>query len=396
MRRTTFGIVVGALLVGGCGGESETLPPPAPPPPPPPMVMAPPPQTAPPPAPPPPAPTLLDLEKQEVATAYAAMTAHDAKKFSEDYTPDATLSVYGMGEAKGRDAIAENLGVLLAAFPDLVIAPGRTFVKGDVVISEWAWNGTQKGDFMGVKATGKPAGLSGVSVLWFTPEGLVKQEHRYVDGSTLMAQLGASKMPARPVPALPKEPDFRTSSGSPDEDKELDIAKPFLAAFEKKSESDFLGPLSDTVAWSDLAAPKDTAGKDEAKKFFQMFTKAFSDVKVSVDGIWAVGDYVIAESTTSGKHTGPLGPIKPTKKPVAMHGVDIMQIKDGKIVSGTSYDNSAEMLDQMGLLPKPKVKPEPAAKAKADKDAAPATADAKAEMKGDKPKATPAADPAKK
>ena len=62
---------------------------------------------------------------------------------------------------------------------------------------------------------------------------------------------------------------------------------------------------------------------------------------------------MIAESTTSGNHTGPLGPLKPTKKAVAMHGLDIMQMKEGKIVKGWSYGNSAEMMTQLGLMPMP-------------------------------------------
>ena len=53
-------------------------------------------------------------------------------------------------------------------------------------------------------------------------------------------------------------------------------------------------------------------------------------------------------------HAGPLGPLKPTKKPVTMHGLDIMVVKDGKLASGSSYSNSFELLGQEGLLPKPK------------------------------------------
>ena len=40
--------------------------------------------------------------------------------------------------------------------------------------------------------------------------------------------------------------------------------------------------------------------------------------------------------TLTAVHTGQLGPHKPTKKPVTMHGIDIMVVKDGKIQSGTS------------------------------------------------------------
>jgi hypothetical protein len=79
----------------------------------------------------------------------------------------------------------------------------------------------------------------------------------------------------------------------------------------------------------------------------------------------------------NGTHKGDLGPLKATKKPVSLHGIDIMTIKDGKIQAGSGYSNSVELLAQTGLLPKPK-----AAKtdAKAEGDKKPA-ADKGAEKK---------------
>jgi hypothetical protein len=45
-------------------------------------------------------------------------------------------------------------------------------------------------------------------------------------------------------------------------------------------------------------------------------------------------------------HAGPLGPLKTTKKPVAMHGLDFMVVKGGTVASGSSYWNSLEPLGQ--------------------------------------------------
>jgi hypothetical protein len=120
--------------------------------------------------------------------------------------------------------------------------------------------------------------------------------------------------------------------------------------------------------------PKDVTGKAEGKKFYQTFVKAFPDGKLAVDTIFSVDEFTIAESTMNGTHNGPLGPLKATKKPVSLHGVDIMTMKDGKLQAGTSYSNSVELLAQTGLLPKPKgaktdAKPEGDKKPAADKPA---------------------------
>jgi len=120
--------------------------------------------------------------------------------------------------------------------------------------------------------------------------------------------------------------------------------------------------------------PKDVTGKAEAKKFYQSFAKAFPDGKMGIDTIFSVDEFTIAETTVTGTHKGPLGPLKATNKPVSLHGVDIMTIKDGKIQLGTGYSNSVELLAQTGLLPKPKaaktdVKPEGDKKPAADKGA---------------------------
>jgi steroid delta-isomerase-like uncharacterized protein len=328
-------------------------------------MAAPPPPPTPAPAPEPAKPALLDMQKQGNQQALAALNAHDAKKLAEVYASDATLNVIGMGEYRGREAIQGEIQKAFDGFPDFKLGMSKVYVKNDVVVQEWVVTGTQKGEFNGMKPSNKAMGIRGATVLWFNADGQVKQENRYFDGVTMMAQLGQMKAPARPVASLPSgEPEWHVAKGSPDEAKQVDLAMTMYNSFEKKSEADFLSGLSDTVVWGDLTQPKDMSGKAEAKKFFQMFSKAFSDLKQTIDPMFAVDEYVIGVATLTGTHTGQLGPLKPTKKPVTMHGIDIMAVKDGKVQSGTSYGNNMEMLAQEGLLPKPK-----AAKTEADKKA---------------------------
>jgi steroid delta-isomerase-like uncharacterized protein len=371
MRKTTSGALLFAVLISACGGEGDVVPPPQAPPPPPPAAPAPPPvATTPPPAPEPPKPPLIDLQKQGEAAAVAALNAHDAKKMAELYATDTTVTVVGMGEPlKGREAVQADFQKLFDGFPDSKFALTRVFVKGDVLIHEWVSTGTNKAEFMGMKATNKAIGIRGAAVLWFNPDGTVKQEHRYFDGATMMSQLGQMKTPSRKPEALPSgEASWHVAKGTPEEDKQLALAKTIYDSFEKKSESDFLGNMDDKITWSDVSQPKDMTGKAAAKQFFGMYTKAFTDIKQTIDPFFAVDEFVVSESAMTGVHSGQLGPLKPTKKPVTLHGIDIMTVKDGKVVSGISYANSMELLAQEGLLPKPKAKPED--KKEGDKKAA--------------------------
>src|SRR5258708_25784944 len=110
---------------------------------------------------------------------------------------------------------------------------------------------------MGVKASNKPVGVRGVAVIWMGPDGLAKAAHRYFDGTTLMAQIGAIKAPARAVPPMPAgEPEWHAAKGTPEEDKAVEGFKAFYASFEKKSDADFLAGMDDKVVWSDVTAPK--------------------------------------------------------------------------------------------------------------------------------------------
>jgi predicted ester cyclase len=142
-----------------------------------------------------------------------------------------------------------------------------------------------------------------------------------------------------------------------------------------------------------MTQPETMKGKAAGKKYFTAMTTAFPDVKATTQNAWGIGDVVIAEGTITGTHKGAFFGIQPTKKQVSLHGVDIMQFKDGKIVSGRSYGNGAEMMMQLGLMPQPGAAKDakPAAKA----DAKPATTPAKTDAKPATTPAAPAA-PAKK
>jgi steroid delta-isomerase-like uncharacterized protein len=354
MRKVSFALAIGFVLAA-CGGGEENQPPKTPAAPP---VATTPATTAPTAEAPKEEPkakeSLADLQQKAVKGYVEATNAHDAKKLAGFYTDSAVVKIAGApADATGRDAIAGSYTKLFEAFKDYTVAPSRVFVKGDVAIVEWAFNGTHTGDLWGIKATEKKAGAQGVDVLWFTPEGQIKEQHVYYDGATILSQVGLSKQKARPIPTLASKAEWVSSNGSPDEAKNVDFIKNMTGAIETKKEADFLATMTDTAEWDDMTQPQVAKGKTEAKKFFKEMTTGFPDAKMGVANGWTVNDFAIAETTMTGTHKGAFFGIPATKKTVSTKGLDIVQIKDGKMVKGASYSSGSEFAQQLGLMPKP-------------------------------------------
>ena len=389
MRKVSFGLAIGFMLCA-CGGAGEESQPPN---------MPEPVATT-----PAPAPTVAEAPKEEPKKESAAelqaktmksfveaMNAHDAKKVASLYAENAVVKAAGAPEATGRDAIAASFQKLFDAFSNFKTVPTRVFVKNDVAVAEWAFNGTHTGDLWGIKATEKPVGTHGLDIVWFDDKGLIKEHHTYYDGATILSQIGVSKQKARPIPTLPATPaEPVVSKGTPEEQKNVETAKAMYAAMEAKKEADFLAPLADDVQYDDMTQPQTSKGKADAKKFFKQMTVAFPDAKFQTVNAWGFGDVVVTEGTMTGTNKGSFFGMPATKKPLTVKSADILVFKDGKLVHGYSYANGADMLQQLGLMPAPKAtsadKADKADKKPADKKPADKAADPKASAKpADKP-----------
>jgi steroid delta-isomerase-like uncharacterized protein len=402
MRKVSFALAVGFALVA-CGGGEEVPPPKAP--------EAPAVATTPAPAPTEapkeeskPKESLAELQQKTMKGLVEATNAHDAKKLAGFYAEGGVVKIAGApADSSGREAIAQSWQKLFDAFKDYTTAPSRVFVKGDVAVVEWAFNGTHTGDLWGIKASEKKVGAQGVDVLWFTPEGQIKEHHVYYDGGTILSQIGLSKQKARPVPALAGSPQVVTSSGAAEETKNVEVAKAMTTAMDAKKEADWLATMTDTLEWDDMSQPQTAKGKAEAKKYFKEFTTAFPDVKTTDANVWGVGDFVITETSWTGTHKATFFGIPATKKSVTVKSLEIAQYKDGKLAKGWSYSNGADFMQQLGLAPKPgDAKADPKAAPAGDKKAAPAAGDKKAAdtkaapAAGDKKPAADTKAPAKK
>jgi predicted ester cyclase len=177
-------------------------------------------------------------------------------------------------------------------FKDVKLGFSRVWAKGDTMVLEWVINGKHHGELFGVKGTEQPIGHYGLSVVTFDPDGKVVRENRYGELGAVMTQVGAAgtKAKPRPIPPVPEKPEVIAAKGTPDEEKNLEVAKTLLGALESKKEADFTGAITDDMEHDGLFHLETSKGKDGAKKFFKSFTTAFPDAKFEVTKAFAIGD----------------------------------------------------------------------------------------------------------
>ncbi len=369
MRSTALAAVLAVTFVVGSVGCGDELPPPQPPPPPP-VASAPPPPppVEPPVAPAPPKKTMAELQMENGKAMGEAFSAGDAKKAAALYAENAVIKMAGAPDATGRPAIEKGLAELFAAFGKLKTSPGRVFSKGDVVIAEWVMNATHSGEFMGIKATEKPVGWNGASVMWFNDDGTIKEEHVYWNVAVVAPQVGASKEKTRAIPALPAQPQVVTPADAKDEEKNVELVHRLNRAWEGKDEKGMAQLLGDEITWDDLTLVEPAKGKAGVQKYIKGLTVAFPDGKLATQHAWGVGNWVIEEGTFTGTNKGPLFGAKATNKAMTIHELNIFEVdKNAHVVRALTYGNDLEMSEQLSP-------PKPAAPAKAAAPAKPAPA----------------------
>jgi steroid delta-isomerase-like uncharacterized protein len=360
MARTTFAVVavLGAVsLVCGCEEEKK-----APATAPSASAAAPPASTAAAPAAPKPKPE--ELSSRTIKAAVVAWNAHDAAKVAANYEPTARLVIAGLPEMSGKDAIAANAKDNFTAYPDFKVAVTRSFAKGNTAVFEWTITGKNDGPSMGKPATGRQMGVTGVGVATFDDDGLIKEEHRYLDLPTIQSQLDpkAKAGTFRAPVALPTGPtEEHVSKGTPDEAKTIEQGDAIIKADESKDEKALMATVSADYVWQDNTSAT-TITPANLKTAQGAYNTAFPDWTMPHKLTIAADGYYVIEATFTGTQKGPMGPVKATNKPVKVGMVDIQLIKDGKATKEWSYFNSADLLIQLGAMP-PMVPPVPAGSA---------------------------------
>jgi predicted ester cyclase len=110
--------------------------------------------------------------------------------------------------------------------------------------------------------------------------------------------------------------------------------------------------------YRDYDAPPGTPpGPAGIKQIVTLFRIAFPDLQITVDEQAAEGDLVTSRLTMRGTQHGELFGVPPTGKAVAMGGLTMIRMADGKLIEGWVKNDTFGLLQQLGALPAPSAAP---------------------------------------
>jgi predicted ester cyclase len=98
-------------------------------------------------------------------------------------------------------------------------------------------------------------------------------------------------------------------------------------------------------------SPGAPADREGGKAYLSGFLGAFPDARITIEDMIAEGDQVVTKKTFAGTHTADLGDIPATGRRVEVQYVDIMRVRNGRIVEHWHALDQLSLLQQLGLAP---------------------------------------------
>ena len=99
------------------------------------------------------------------------------------------------------------------------------------------------------------------------------------------------------------------------------------------------------------APPGMPTDREGGKMFLGGFLSAFPDSQVTIDDMIAEGDRVATKKTFTGTHTADLGEIAATGNRVTIQYVDILRLRDGRIIEHWLSMDQLSFMQQLGVIP---------------------------------------------
>jgi steroid delta-isomerase-like uncharacterized protein len=118
------------------------------------------------------------------------LTAGDVSATDDYFHVDMVEEVPFPGQGPGLAGLKDTLTALRTAFPDMRWRVDEQMAEDNRVLTRFVWQGTHRGDFLGMPATHRAVSVWGMVIDQF--EGTkVKSTRILMDTMSLMQQLGA-------------------------------------------------------------------------------------------------------------------------------------------------------------------------------------------------------------
>jgi steroid delta-isomerase-like uncharacterized protein len=112
--------------------------------------------------------------------------------------------------------------------------------------------------------------------------------------------------------------------------------------------------IADDCHFEDVARGEVLPGPEAYKQDYFRWREAFPDGEVKVTNVIVQGDWAVVEFTNRGTQTGrlqsSLGEFPPSGRHMEVRYCSVMRVRDGKVVEGRDYYDSASIARQLGLV----------------------------------------------
>ena len=128
----------------------------------------------------------------------------------------------------------------------------------------------------------------------------------------------------------------------------LNAVRRFYDAYNKKDEA----ILNDVIAddYVDYGHEPPGKGIQGAKSDHQEIARSLANARFDVDDIFASDDRAAVRWTLHATHTGPFAGISPTQKKIAVRGISLYRLRDGKITETRNLPDLLALFTQLGTI----------------------------------------------
>jgi len=136
-------------------------------------------------------------------------------------------------------------------------------------------------------------------------------------------------------------------------DRNKAVIRRFVEEVQNHQDWDAYDELNDPDFVNLSAPPGAPTDREGGKYFLQALASAYPDAVVTIQDMYAEGDAVITKKTFTGTNEGEFMGMPATGRRVSFQYVDIMRLRDGRIIDHWNVVDQLSWMMQLGLIPDP-------------------------------------------
>jgi steroid delta-isomerase-like uncharacterized protein len=291
---------------------------------------------------------------------YDAISAGDADALGQYLAPEVVRHGGGtIPDSRGPEDLQHNFTLYFAAIPDLQSTIQQIVADDDLVAVRAIEHGTQKGNLLGIPASGNEGTWSIFTIYRFEC-GKIAEYWSQLDDVGRLQQFGAIP---QMMPAIAATPVMET----------VEVATPTVCAETTPEENeavvqrwyDEVYKQRDFANFDDIIAPnhvrhglhRDTTGAASRRAAVQTQQTAFPDLDMQVGLLFSEGDLVVSHWTATGTQTGPWQSFAPTGNVITWTGSTLFRVTCGHISEEWAEVDTLGFYQQIGALEWPPATP---------------------------------------